>query len=83
MTTSAHGPWPVNHAVTLDDLDRRWGEPCDLAASAGIWLARRLGDGAPLTASSPEELRKLIAAGYATRPETPARPRRGTRRGTR
>jgi len=62
--------------VALDDLDRRWGQHYDLAAGARTWLARRLDDGASLTAASPEELHELIAADYAARPVTPARTQR-------
>jgi hypothetical protein len=54
--------------AALDALDRRWGESYDLAITPdGRWLARRLDDGATLTAATPGELGGLLAVGAAAR----------------
>jgi hypothetical protein len=75
MTTTIQAA-PATRAA-LDDPGR--GEPCDLAAPAGTWRARRLGGRAPLTAASAEEPRELTAAGHAARPGRLTSPPRNTR----
>ena len=71
MTRTASHPRAARTVrAALDDLDRQWGQSYDLAAWDGLWLARRLDDGASLTAPSPNELHGLIAAGHAARPVT-------------
>jgi hypothetical protein len=54
--------------AALRDLDFHWGEAYTIAVGGDGWVARRLDDGRPLVAGSPEELRALIMADYSAQP---------------
>jgi hypothetical protein len=54
--------------AALRDLDFHWGGAYAIAAGSDGWVARRLDDGEPLVAGSPEELRALIVADYSAQP---------------
>lgn len=57
----------------LDDLDSQWGAVYDIAVTRDGWVAKRLGDGQALTASSPDELRERMAAADSRLPPPSAR----------
>ena len=52
----------------LQDLQWNWSGAYKITAAGGHWLAQRRDDGHTLTASSPEELRDLLAEDYRSRP---------------
>ncbi len=54
--------------AAVRDLDFHWGGAYAIAVGDDGWVARRLDDGQPLVASSPEELRALIVADYSAQP---------------
>jgi hypothetical protein len=54
--------------AALRDLDFHWGGAYAIGIGEDGWVARRLDDGQPLVAGSPEELRALIVADYSAQP---------------
>ena len=52
----------------LADLQWNWGGAYLITAAGGHWVAMRRDDGQTLTASSPEELREMLAEDYRSRP---------------
>ena len=52
----------------LADLQWNWGSAYQITGMGGHWLAQRQDDGRTLSASGPEELRKLMIEDYAAQP---------------
>ena len=52
----------------LADLQWNWGEAYLITGMGGQWLAQRQDDERTLSASGPEELRKLMIEDYAAQP---------------
>ncbi len=52
----------------LADLQWNWGSAYLITGMGGQWLAQRQDDGRTLSASGPEQLRKLMLEDYAAQP---------------